>query len=59
MILKNCIPEYVPAKNDLIDQTLAQWINMYDGKSEMRIMFVRVNPQEYYFGSKKIRIRVD
>lgn len=56
MKLKNSIAEYVPIKSDIVDETLAHYINNETGKKEMRIMFIRVKANTYYFGNKKIKI---
>lgn len=42
MQLKNLIPEYLPARNDTIDENLAKYI--YARNSELRIMFIRIKP---------------
>ena len=57
MSLKNAILDYLPVKDDVVDQHLAKYINNQTGnKSDFRIMFIRVKPGVYYFGNKKIFI---
>ena len=58
MSLKNIIPKYIAVKGDEVDETLADYINHQDGKSELRIMFTRRGSSKYYFGSKKIEIKL-
>ena len=54
MTLKNSIDKYVPAKGDLVDEALAEYINAV--KPEVRVIFIRIKPQIYYFGNVKIQI---
>ena len=49
----------MPVKGDHIDETLADYINNYHDKSKLQVMFVRLNPGIYQFGSKKIWINVE
>lgn len=46
-------------KGDSIDETLAEYINNLKDKSNLRVMFIRINPGIYQFGSKKICIGVE
>lgn len=48
---------YVPVKGDEVDQALADYINC-NGKS-LDIMFIRLQPGIYSFGSKKVCVKVD
>ena len=45
--LKNKTMQYIPVKGDLIDETLAEYINNYPDKSKLKVMFVRINPGIY------------
>ena len=56
--LKSQTAQYVPVKGDLIDEALAEYINNYQDKSKLKVMFIRVTPGIYQFGSKKIAIGV-
>jgi hypothetical protein len=38
---------------------LAEYINNYQDKSKLKVMFIRINPGIYQFGSKKICIGVN
>lgn len=55
--LKSMINQYVPVKGDHVDETLAEYIN--NNKSKLQVMFVRMNPGIYQFGSKKICVSVE
>ena len=46
-------------KGDLIDETLGEYINNYHDKSKLKVMFIRLNPGVYQFGSKKICVGVE
>jgi len=58
MTLKNLIAEYIPVGDDPVDLALADYIDGQGGKTELRILFIRVRPWIYYFGSKKISVRL-
>ena len=51
--------QYVPVKGDHVDEALASYINGIEDKSKLKVMFVRINPGIYQFGSKKICIKVE
>ena len=59
MFLKSKAAQYVPVKGDYIDETLADYINNFHDKSALKVMFVRINPGIYQFGSKKICVGVE
>ena len=59
MDLKSKMHQYVPVKGDPVDQALADYINEEVDKSQMKVMFVRLNPGIYQFGSKKICVKVE
>ena len=50
---------YVPVKGDHVDEALGKYINEYPDKSKLKVMFIRVNPGIYQFGSKKVCVRVE
>ena len=65
-VLKNHVIElkarfsvYTPAKNDLVDMRLADYINNYPNRAKLRIMFLRESPGIYNFGSKRVTIRIE
>ena len=51
--------QYVPVKGDAVDEALADYINNAPDKGNMKVMFIRLNPGVYQFGSKKICIKVE
>lgn len=57
--LKNKASIYIPAKDDVVDRKLAEYINNYPDKSKLKIMFMRESEGIYQFGSKKVYVRVD
>lgn len=58
-ILKSQTAQYVPVQGDATDEALADYINNFHDKSKLQVMFIRLNPGIYQFGSKKICIRVE
>jgi len=50
---------YVPVKGDEVDMALADYLNNIADKSKLQVMFIRLNPGVYSFGSKKVCIKVD
>lgn len=59
ILLRSQMHQYVPVKGDAVDEALADYINTAPDKSSMQVMFVRMNPGVYQFGSKKICIKVE
>ena len=59
MELKSKMHQYVPVRGDAVDEALADYINNETDKSQMKVMFIRLNPGIYQFGSKKICIKVE
>ena len=55
--LKNSV--YIPKKNDVIDQALAEFINRKPEHEQMKIMFLRQTEGVYQFGKKKVYIKVE
>jgi len=50
---------YVPVQGDEVDMALADYLNNIADKSKLQVMFIRLNPGVYSFGSKKVCIKVD
>lgn len=50
-------PRYMHLKGDKIDEALAEYINK--NKGSMEVMFVRVDPGVYEFGTKRICVKAD
>lgn len=57
--LMSQMAQYVPVKGDLVDEALAKYINQQADKTKLKVMFIRLNPGIYQFGSKKVCIRVE
>jgi hypothetical protein len=54
--IRKKITVYVPAKNDVIDRKLADYINSSDYE-HLKILFLRQNEGIYFFGSKKVNLK--
>ena len=48
--MKSRIAVYIPAKGDIIDKKLAEYINNYPDRKKMKIMFLRESEGVYEFG---------
>jgi len=57
--LKARIAVYIPVKDDLIDKRIAEYINNYPDRQNLKVMFMRESQGVYQFGSKRIVIKVD
>ena len=51
--------QYVPVKGDEVDMALADFLNNFHDKGKLQVMFIRLQPGVYSFGSKKVCIKVD
>ena len=49
----------MPVKGDAVDIALADYLNNFHDKGKMQVMFIRLQPGVYSFGSKKVCIKVD
>ena len=49
---------YIPVKRDIIDETLADYINRLDHQ-KMRIVLMRESTGVYEFGQKRVLVRVE
>ena len=50
---------YLPSKGDSTDEALANFINKFPEREQMKIMFLRESEGVYQFGSKRVYIKVD
>ena len=50
---------YVPVKGDEVDMALADFLNNFEDKGKLQVMFIRLQPGIYSFGSKKVCVKVD
>jgi hypothetical protein len=57
--LKNRIAVYVPANDDPVDKRLAEYINNYPDRKNLKIMFMREQQGIYAFGLRKINIKLE
>ena len=57
--MKSRIAIYIPARDDIIDKKLAEYINNYPDRTRLKIMFMRESEGVYQFGSRRICVRVD
>ena len=57
--LKNRIAVYVPANDDPVDKRLAEYINNYPERKNLKIMFMREQQGIYAFGLRKINIKLE
>lgn len=57
--LKARIAVYIPVKDDLIDKRIAEYINNYPDRQNLKVMFMRESQGVYQFGSKRIIVKVD
>lgn len=56
--LKSRIAVYIPAKGDMIDKKIAEYINNYPDRQKLKIMFMRESEGVYQFGTKRIGVKV-
>lgn len=57
--MKQKLAIYIPAKDDTVDSALAEYINNYPDRRKLKVMFLRVEPNVYSFGSRKVALRVE
>mmetsp|Transcript_15162 Transcript_15162/g.25689 ORF Transcript_15162/g.25689 Transcript_15162/m.25689 type:complete len:131 (+) Transcript_15162:92-484(+) len=57
--LKQRMTVYLPVKDDPVDRKLADFINNFQDRNKLKIMFLREKPDLYQFGSKKVSIKID
>jgi len=50
--------KYLPVGGDMIDQSLASFINTYPEQDRIRVMFLRESYGIYRFGQKQVSIKV-
>ena len=57
--LKAKVAIYVPAKNDPVDQKMAEFINNYPKRNLLKVMFMRESEGVYEFGTKRVNVRLE
>lgn len=50
---------YIPDKEDPVDIQLAEYINNYPERSNLRIMFMKESSGVYQFGSRRVYCKVE
>ena len=56
--LKAKVAIYVPIKEDVVDEKLAEYVNNYPDRSKLKIMFLRESTGVYEFGNRRVEVRV-
>jgi len=49
---------YYAKKADSIDMALGDYLNSYKDRSEIKIMFLRESEGVYFFGSRRVYIKI-
>jgi hypothetical protein len=57
--LKARIAVYIPVKDDVIDKRIAEYLNNYPDRQNLKVMFMRESQGVYQFGSKRIAVKVE
>ena len=57
--MKHRIAVYIPVKDDQVDRRLAEFINNYPERQNLKIMFMRESEGVYQFGTKKVAVKVE
>ena len=55
--LKAKVAIYVPMKDDPVDEKLAEFVNNYPDRQQLKIMFLRESSGVYEFGTKRVEVR--
>jgi len=50
---------YMPVQNDEVDERLAEFLNTYPDRRQLRIMFMREASGIYYFGTRRVYVKVE
>ena len=56
--LKAKVAIYIPIKDDPVDEKLAEFVNEYPNRQNLKIMFLRESTGVYEFGTRRIEVRV-
>ena len=49
---------YIPIIGDQVDEKLADFINNYPDRNQVKIMFLRESAGVYEFGTKRVEVRL-
>ena len=55
--LKAKVSIYVPIKDDPVDERVAEYLNNYPDRQQLKIMFLRESTGVYEFGTKRVEVR--
>ena len=55
--LKAKVAIYVPIKDDPVDEKLAEFVNNYPDRTQLKLMFLRESSGIYEFGTKRVEVR--
>ena len=56
--LKSKVAVYIPIIGDQVDEKLADFINNYPDRNQVKIMFLRESAGVYEFGTKRVEVRL-
>ena len=57
--MESGIEFYIPVKTDQVDTTLADFLNNYPKRKELKFMFMRESEGVYTYGSRRVCVRVE
>ena len=57
--LKSKVAIYIPIAGDPIDMKVAEFINNYPERNQLKIMFLRESEGVYEFGSRRINVKIE
>ena len=57
--LKSKVAIYIPIADDPIDMKMAEFINNYPERNQLKVMFLRESEGVYEFGSRRINVRIE
>ena len=56
--LKAKVAIYVPIKDDPVDEKLAEFVNNFPDRQQLKIMFLRESSGVYEFGTRRVEVQV-
>ena len=56
--LKAKVSIYIPIKDDPVDEKVAEYLNNFEDRKKLKIMFLREASGVYEFGTKRVEVRV-
>ena len=55
--LKAKVAIYIPIKGDEVDEKLAEFVNNYPDRQQLKIMFLRESTGVYEFGTRRVEVK--